>query len=80
MPARKVDANPALRRLGDVIARHRIIADKSQESLAHAAGISERYLRTVERGRASPSYLVLLRIASALNTTLEDIVKAARKP
>jgi transcriptional regulator with XRE-family HTH domain len=77
MPARPTDTDPRLRRLGDVIARRRIVAGISQETLAAAAGLTERHLRTVERGRAAPSYVSLLGLAEALGVPLDQLVREA---
>ena len=79
MPTRKADdeRDADLRRLGSVIARHREKSGKSQESVAEAAGVTERYIRTVERGRASPSYRVLIGIAKALGVSLPDLIREA---
>lgn len=76
MPARPV-TDPRLRRLGDAIAQRRIIAGTSQESFAALAGLSERHLRLIERGRTSPSYVSLLGIAEALGMPLDELVRQA---
>lgn len=71
------EAESRLRRLGDVIARHRITSGKTQEEVAHAADLSEQFLRRVERGRGNPSYLSLLAIARGLEVSLLEIIREA---
>jgi transcriptional regulator with XRE-family HTH domain len=46
----------------------------SQEHLAELAEIHVNHLRRIERGEANPTYLVLLRIAAALEKTLVRLV------
>jgi transcriptional regulator with XRE-family HTH domain len=65
----------ALERLGKVIADCRRAGGKTQEDVAHAAGLSEQFLRRIESGRGNPSFLSLLAISKALDVPLVDIVK-----
>jgi transcriptional regulator with XRE-family HTH domain len=67
-----------LRRLGHAIAKRRITSSRSQDVIADEGGISERFLRAIERGSGNPSYLTLRAIAGALNASLEEIVREAR--
>lgn len=46
----------------------------SQEILAENAGISAKYLTKIENEKANPSILVILKLASALNITVNDII------
>jgi transcriptional regulator with XRE-family HTH domain len=47
----------------------------SQEELADRAGIHQTYLSGVERGRRNPTVLVLGRLARALETDIEELVR-----
>lgn len=47
----------------------------SQEELAHKAKIHQTYLSGVERGKRNPSILVLQRIAKALGSDIEHLVR-----
>jgi transcriptional regulator with XRE-family HTH domain len=78
MPDRDKAAVVALRRLGHVVAKRRLLGDKTQERMAEAAGVSEQFLRRVERGTGNPSYLTLLRLADALEVPLEELVREAK--
>jgi transcriptional regulator with XRE-family HTH domain len=77
MPARKPDGGAALRRLGDVVVRKRILAGKTQEAVAEGAGLSVQFLRRVERGSGNPSYLTLRAIATAIGTDMATLIQAA---
>jgi transcriptional regulator with XRE-family HTH domain len=50
----------------------------SQEELADRASIHQTYLSGVERGKRNPSIAVLQRIAEALDTDIEDMVRQRR--
>jgi transcriptional regulator with XRE-family HTH domain len=50
----------------------------SQEELADRANIHQTYLSGVERGKRNPTVTVLQRIAEALGTDIEDLVKGRR--
>jgi DNA-binding XRE family transcriptional regulator len=50
----------------------------SQEELADRAEIHQTYLSGVERGKRNPSLLVLDRIAQALGTDVEELVRKRR--
>lgn len=47
----------------------------SQEELAHKAKIHQTYLSGVERGKRNPSILILQRIAKALGSDIEHLVR-----
>ena len=47
----------------------------SQEELAHRATVHQTYLSGVERGRRNPSVMVLARLASALESDIEDLTR-----
>jgi transcriptional regulator with XRE-family HTH domain len=51
----------------------------SKYAMAHRAGLSEQMIGYVERGLRKPSFETILRMASALDVDLEDIIREARK-
>jgi transcriptional regulator with XRE-family HTH domain len=51
--------------------------ERSQEDLAHAAGISTSTLSRVERGLHQPSLPTLRKLAAALDVSLPDLIDAA---
>lgn len=55
----------------------RVKAGLSQQELAGRAGISRQAFAAVESGRATPSTAVALRLARALNTTVETLFSLA---
>jgi transcriptional regulator with XRE-family HTH domain len=50
--------------------------ERSQEDLAHAAGISTSTLSRLERGLHQPSLPTLRKIAVALGVSLADLIDA----
>jgi putative molybdopterin biosynthesis protein len=60
-------------RLDIALHQARAAAALSQEALARAAGISRQAYATIERGAATPSTAVALRLAQALQTTVEAL-------
>lgn len=79
MPPRKAAvADARLVRLGQVIRRLRLERGMNQAGLAEAAGVSERYVGTLERGVGAPTFLMMLDIAKALGMSPEDLMREAR--
>ena len=66
-----------LRVLGERIRELRKDAVLSQEALAERAEIHVNHLRRIELGQANPTYLVLLRLAKALGSTLPRLLPPA---
>lgn len=52
----------------------------SQEELAYHADIHRNYLSDLENGRRNPSLDVLVRLANALNISLEFLLKGIFSP
>ena len=46
----------------------------SQEKLAEVTGISQQFICSIETEKANPSVEVMVKIADALNITLNDLV------
>ena len=61
---------------GAVVRRHRHERGLSQERLAEAAGLSQRYLSVLERGENSPTLNVIVRLAAALNLSPAELLDA----
>ena len=61
--------------LGKRIKQLREAKKISQEALAHECGLSRNGMGLIEQGRRWPRLATLLRIADALNTTVENILK-----
>ena len=66
-----------LQRLGDAFAKRRRAAGKSRLDVEEASGVTERFLGSLERGSANPSFLTLLKLAKALDVRLDDLVREA---
>lgn len=62
------------RRVGLNVQRLRRLRGLSQEELAHRADVHQTYLSGVENGRRNPSVLVLERIATALESDVEELL------
>jgi len=63
-----------LRALGMRVRELRQQRGWSQERLAEESSIHENHLRRIEAGTANPSYLVLLRIARALDVRAGKLI------
>ena len=74
--ARKMSGKKSLRLLGERIRELRKERSFSQEKLAELAEIHVNHLRRIELGQANPTYLVLLRICSALDVPLAELLTA----
>lgn len=61
--------------VGVRIAQHRILLNLSQEELAELAHVSRNFVGYVERAERRPSIKTLLRIAKALNISMEELFK-----
>lgn len=59
---------------GDLIRRIRRSKDWSAGDLAEAAGISTQYVYGIEQGRNTPSLEVLTKIATALSTSVAELI------
>lgn len=70
----KMSDEKLLRELGERIRRLRNEQSLSQEKLAELADIHVNHLRRIELGQANPTYLVLFRLAAALELTLTNLL------
>ena len=55
--------------LGEEIRKARLKAGKTQEQLAHEAGVSRQYVSLLELNQKSPTIDVLLRICRAMDVS-----------
>jgi len=58
------------------VRRERHTRDLTQEELAYRAGMSARYLGSIERGRVAASVTVLGRLAHALRVDPYELIRA----
>ena len=61
-------------RLGSNVRRLRLEKGLSQEKLAFDSKIDLTYLGGIERGRRNPSLMVMVRVASALEADVRDLL------
>lgn len=65
--------------LGQAIRQLREKRGATQEALAHDAGITTATLGVIERGLSNPTWATVKGIATALNTSVVEVAKAAEK-
>jgi transcriptional regulator with XRE-family HTH domain len=70
--------HPALLSLGEAIKSIRRKRGISQEKLALLAEIDRSYVGRVERGDNNVAILTLLKITTALNISIKDLMKEAK--
>jgi len=76
-PRRSKPRSPEHAALGDAVRQLRLEAEMSQEELAEAAGTDLTQVGGVERGVRNPSYTTMLRLASALGTSVGALTTLA---
>jgi transcriptional regulator with XRE-family HTH domain len=76
-PRRSKPRSPEHAALGEAVRQLRLGAEMSQEDLAAAAGTDLTQVGGVERGVRNPSYTTLLRLASALGTSVGELTSHA---
>lgn len=76
-PRRSKPRSPEHAALGDAVRQMRLEAEMSQEELAEAAGTDLTQVGGVERGVRNPSYTTLLRMATALGTSVGALTTLA---
>ena len=67
-----------LQQLGLQITQRRERLGMSQDALAEKAALSKNYVGQIERGKVNPSYLVLLKLAKALDSQVSDFFPDVR--
>lgn len=69
--------DPVLVSFGAAVRVARTVKGISQEELAHRCGVDRSYLGAIERGDQNPGLLHLVRISTALETTVGDLMTRA---
>lgn len=64
--------------LGAAIRSHRETLGLSQAEVARRAGVTGQLVWRYEHGRVEPSVSLLARVAEALGTTIDEILRTAR--
>lgn len=62
--------------LARAINARRLKLGRTQEDLAHAAGLSVAAWARIERGQSNPTWTTVRRIAAALDLSLGDLIRA----
>jgi transcriptional regulator with XRE-family HTH domain len=68
---------PVAARFGAVVRETREAQRISQEDLAQRAGLHRTYVSMIERGRRTASLAVVEKLAAALGTSMQDLVRRA---
>jgi transcriptional regulator with XRE-family HTH domain len=71
--------HPLQRQFGTVLRRRRQAAGLSQEALAAQAGLHRNYVGLLERGERMPSILVVQQLATALSTTMSQLLREVER-
>jgi transcriptional regulator with XRE-family HTH domain len=66
------------KRFGQELRRRRKAKGLTQPQLADASGLSEEWVRRIERGEASPSFDTLDALGSALDVSVADLFSFSR--
>lgn len=61
-------------KLGKIVRVKRIQMNLTQRELAMCAKVDRNYIGMLERGERNPSYLSLLKIASGLNMSINELL------
>jgi transcriptional regulator with XRE-family HTH domain len=73
----KTDASREVAQIGRRVKVRREAAGLTLDQLSRMSGVSKAMLSQVERSKANPTVVVLLKIAAGLGCSLDDIVGAA---
>ena len=79
MPSQKPGSCPQRRQFGKNVASLRVRRKLTQEELAEAAGLSARYVQSVEAGEYFPSLPTLVRLRAALRCKWNDFFSGCGK-
>lgn len=69
--------DPTLIALGQAIQQARKARGLTQEAFAEIAGIDRSHFGRIERGENEIAFLLLIKIAKGLGTSIEDLAKSA---
>ena len=64
-----------LHRISENIRIKRLKKEFTQEKLAELSGITQKYISLIEKQKANPSIVIIVKIAEALNTDLNLLIK-----
>ena len=64
-----------LHRISENIRIKRLKKKFTQEKLAELSGITQKYISFIEKQKANPSIVIIVKIAEALNTDLNLLIK-----
>lgn len=70
-----MDKNEIIRQVADTIRLERHRKKLSQDKLAEQAGISTKYLNSIENGKANPSIVVVVSICKVLELDLCKLIE-----
>jgi transcriptional regulator with XRE-family HTH domain len=65
--------------LAQILVKERKSAGLSQEELAENAGLHRTYVSQIERGLKSPTLVVFIKLARALNLKASDLLAAIER-
>jgi len=71
----RTEITEILRSLGKRVRHLRVRRGWSQEILAEKADLDPTYVGDIERGQRNPSYLILAKLAKALNLSLPEMLR-----
>jgi transcriptional regulator with XRE-family HTH domain len=74
-----VRTRPILKCLGEEVRERRKQRNLSQEALAYLAGVHPNVVGRLERGNYNPTVLILVAIATKLNSSLVELFAGAAK-
>ncbi len=70
-----MDDKEILHRISENIRIKRLKKKFTQEKLAELSGITQKYISLIEKQKANPSIVIIVKIAEALNTDLNLLIK-----
>lgn len=65
--------------LGEQVRSRRLERGLSQEQLSEKAGLDRTYVSSLESGKRNPAFSTLIKLASALEVELAELVRERRK-
>jgi XRE family transcriptional regulator, regulator of sulfur utilization len=71
--------SPADRRLAAALRQEREAQGRSQEALAHDAGLTVNALSRIERGQANPAWTTVVQVADALGLSLTELARRVER-
>lgn len=73
-----MDDKEILHRISENIRIKRLKKKFTQEKLAELSGITQKYISLIEKQKANPSIVIIVKIAEALNTDLNLLIKEVK--